>query len=316
MAAWAASAGLLGASVGSAMSAAGCKSRARVWKQWFIPQTHARNLCEQVAMLPAVPRAYACWLDAPLFRPPLRSLKCIASTCPALAPEVDRLDGTLLLCRSRQRVELSHDGVTLLGMVPLQVRSRVKSIRQTSGSRRRARVAPKAIRQPTVAHGRSDVLGGARDLIACLSAVSHQSQGHEALLPHLIVHATGHFGVSVPNRLLCVWTLYDIGIALAPPMLGQTHPGHEGARGDPVGFVDACASAHAHVGGRRRHARAGGCAQKFWRVALRIRRRRALGARSGLFRRIQHLGSASVATRARLGTVRIRRALFCLQART
>ena len=48
-------------------------------------------------------------------------------------------------------------------------------------------------------------------------------------------------------------------------------------------------------------------------VAQRIRRRCALGARSMLFRRIHHLGSVSVATRACLGTVWIKHALLVLR---
>ena len=47
--------------------------------------------------------------------------------------------------------------------------------------------------------------------------------------------------------------------------------------------------------------------------AQRIWRRRALGARSMLFRRIQHLGSVSVATRTCLGTVWIKHALLVLR---
>ena len=86
--------------------------------------------------------------------------------------------------------------------------------------------APKAIGQPSVAHGRSDVLVGARDLFVRVSAVSRQRQSHESLLPHL-VHATARFGVHVPNRLLSVGRLYDIGIVLSPRILGQTFPGHE-----------------------------------------------------------------------------------------
>ena len=235
------------------------------------------------------------------------AFKGLVPTCPALAPEVDRLDGTLLLRRSQQRVERRSRAIWYCPIAG----ERARKIRPSDEWIETMR-APKAIRQPSVAHGRSDVLVGARDLFARVSAVSRQRQSHESLLPHL-VHATAHFGVHVPNRLLFVGRLYDIGIALSPRILEQTFPGHEGGREDPAGIVDVRASAHAHGGGRRRHARAGGCALKFGRVCAADMAQACVGARSMLFRRIQHLGSVSVATRTCLGTVWIKHALLVLR---
>ena len=137
-----------------------------------------------------------------------------------------------------------------------------------SGSRRCARAAPKAIRQPSVgAHGRHLVSTCLKELeiVSGARTVARQSQSHEALVPHLSVNATAHFGAQrFPSRLLSVENLYDIGILLAPRIRRQTHPGHAGGREDPARIVYARASAHAYGGARRRHARAGGCAQELW----------------------------------------------------